>query len=475
MSVSTQSDTNTPFPMEALPKPLANITAEVARILQLPADLPGSMALATVSAALGKSVFFDNPPFRTFPNLYLLATAQSGTGKSAAFSFVTRPLFQLEATMMDAHTDTDLPTLLAEKQLLAVEITKLKTPKAQRTQDRASLIKNLSDANARLAEIDRSLQGPHLIAEDATPPKLASLLASNQETLALFSSEGGDVISNLSGRHNTTGRADDTLYLKGYSLEHHKQDRVGSGAIQLRSPCLTVLLVTTPDEAAGLFDCKHFRVGGLMPRFLVSAPETRWQHDDGKLKVMDEDLALRWGDLINHLAKAFRLGKGDPVGVQASPEAAELLRAFHNDYAVRFDELKEKASFAARHKEHAAKLALVIHCAEHGSRAPDIVLSRETMEAALTLLQYFTGQQDKMIASGVREARAARLADLRTKLNECYPDGQASLSALEKSNTWNKEEIKRLAETFPDRLSIVRVQKPGGGRPSYAVKFIDKL
>lgn len=159
-----------PFPLEALPEPMRAFVAEVARVHQLPPELPGSMALAVVSAGLGQSVVLANPPHETPPNLYYLLTAPSGTGKTAAYSMATKPLFALQSRLMGEHAKGEIPRLLAEKHLVTSEIQQTKKAKGSDPQERAEAINGLEVAMARLAEIEADLLPPRIVCEDATGP-----------------------------------------------------------------------------------------------------------------------------------------------------------------------------------------------------------------------------------------------------------------------------------------------------------------
>lgn len=461
---------NTEFPLGSLPSPMREMVAEVARIHQVPQELPGSMALAAASAALGQGILLDAPPHLTPPGLFVLATASSGTGKSAAYNRITAPLFRLQARLIAGHSESELPRLSAEKQLISLDIQRLKTAKPRDLKERGEVLDSLQRANADLARIEAALPPPRLLVEDATPPKLAALLAANRETLGVFSAEAGDIVSNWQGRHNATGRTDETLFLKGFSREPHSQDRVGTGTIQLLSPCLAMLIVTTPDEAAGLFDNERFRVGGLLARFLVCAPDVRWQRDDGEDRRPNDLILSRWDDLLVSLAESFRLRTSDVETVTAKPETLELLRQLRNDYAARFEELKEQAAFAARHVEYASRIALVLHCVRHREKAGLLPLDRPTMEAGVALLRYYAAQQRRMLAKGIEAARMKRLGDLLEALGR-YPSMSATAADLGRRNGFQREEIQKLADLFPERVKITEEKGPKGGRPATVVSI----
>ena len=50
------------FPIERLPGAAQDVAREIARTRLLPTDLPGSLALVTAAAAIGKGLVMDIPP-----------------------------------------------------------------------------------------------------------------------------------------------------------------------------------------------------------------------------------------------------------------------------------------------------------------------------------------------------------------------------------------------------------------------------
>src|SRR5690625_2965437 len=462
--VETEAPT---FPLESLPQPMRSFVADVAHVHQLPPELPGAMALATVSAALGQSVFLDNPPHRTPPNIYFLTFARSGTGKSECYRAVTWPLFDLQSELIRRFEET-ANGHEADRQILEADARALRANKGNKLSS-AERRTQLEEILGRLKEVEKEATPPRLIAEDATGPALVAMLRAHDETLALFSSEASEVISNISGRHNATGRTDETLLLKSYSIEPHTQDRVGTGNQNLEQPCLAVLLITTPDEAAGLFDKECFTVGGLMPRFLICAPETRWQHKDGIERRLNPKWQEVWRELVQGLARVYRVRGGDPGTVRMEDAAAELLRFHWNGYADRQDEFMGQEAFAARHTEQAARLALILHAVKTGVDACKARLTEATVREAINLIEFYAGEQQKMLSKGVQAAREARLETLLSLLMN-HPEGM-TLRELKRSG-WQEAEIRQLHDAFPERVSVVEVQNPKGGPRSTVVSAL---
>jgi len=198
-----------PFPVNLLPDPMREIVMETARLYQLPPDLPAALAMGAASAALGQGIQLNNPPYSTAGNVYVVISADSGTGKSLAYRFLMEPLY---AAQTAKALDFDLrvrPNLESEKDIVEEKIAAVKKSVLNR-KNRASpsddeTAKNqLRDLKISLEQIDALLQPPRLIVEDATSQKMALLMSHNAETIALLSPDAGDVISNILGQWTST-------------------------------------------------------------------------------------------------------------------------------------------------------------------------------------------------------------------------------------------------------------------------------
>ena len=76
-------ETDSPFPTSMLPPRLEAIVKAIAAAHRVPDVMPASIALAIVSAAMGKGLRIASATGRTtMGNLFFLISAGSGTGKS---------------------------------------------------------------------------------------------------------------------------------------------------------------------------------------------------------------------------------------------------------------------------------------------------------------------------------------------------------------------------------------------------------
>ena len=92
-----------PFPIHLLPSWVRVYVVEVTEALQVPGDLPGCLAIAALAVATGGRV--DVIPMRGWvepTNVYVVIALAPGSRKSAAFSAMTRPLYDAEAALVQA-------------------------------------------------------------------------------------------------------------------------------------------------------------------------------------------------------------------------------------------------------------------------------------------------------------------------------------------------------------------------------------
>jgi len=112
---------------------------------------------------------------------------------------------------------------------------------------------------------------PRLVASDATPEKVASLLAGNGGRLAVLNAESGGLFSILAGRYAKNGPNFD-VFLQAHAGDPLRVDRVGRPSESVQHPALTLVLTPQPDVLAKLADEPGFRERGLLGRFLYALP-----------------------------------------------------------------------------------------------------------------------------------------------------------------------------------------------------------
>lgn len=450
------------FPIERLPGAAKDVALEIARTRLLPPDLPGSLALVTAAAAIGKGLELDIPPHRTRANIFLLATAKSGTGKSDCFRDITAPLIMAEEMENEAHESTRHKKA-AEASLLEKEIAGIKGRTEGNIEKRANLTEKHEAAM-------KALQPPRIIIEDATEPAMKQAFASNREQLALMSPEGGQVIANLLGRYgDTKGQTSDTVALKAFSGDSDSQSRVGTGETRLKSPCLTIALIVTPDKAREMFRNPRFVEGGLMARFLVATSNARPQYDDGEPRRPDAGILDRWQKTILDLVSTYRKAQA-PAVIQCEPEALKVFRDYWNEKFVDcFDEIEGDAAFYARHVEQAKRLSVILHALKHGRDACRERLTADTAADALALVAWFIQNQENALTDARHDKTKSLIENIEEAAKErgtLTNTGRAVTIRNLRRCGISDEAAKTLAQDHPEKYAIEKTQPNGGGRPS---------
>jgi hypothetical protein len=471
-------DEKLPFP-EDLPSPIKEIAGEAVRLYRVEKDLPVLMALANLSAALGRSFFLDAPPHKTPGVIQALNIGPSGGGKSNCYGLISKPFIDADLARLNNWMEKNLPGIQAKIKMLEQKEKKAITdafkngePEDQREQALTGIIRDLDKQKRKLHPI-------RLIVEDVTIPKLGGLLEANDSTMAVFSSEAGDVLSNIYGRNSSVGRTEEHIYKKGFSLESGRVDRVSTGTFVLKEICIAICWVTTPDELSSLFKSELFVHGGFLPRFLICESKSLPKLDDGIDRREDSGVVEEWGQAINELLELRDQYKEDRVMIQPTDAAMNTFRSYGNYYAKKARTNSKSGSFDARRRENAQRLALILHVGQFRKDAVNKELSEATALLACKLSTYYSRTYNRTIE---RAAKGTDLADLERIEKTANEHGKPTEEGLEITvrnlklrNGLSEARLKALAETFGDQFKIVTKKAgPNGGRRSKVVILSSK-
>ena len=457
-----------PFPLHTLPESVGEMARAIAHTERTPASLAGVCTLGFLSAAIGRGLDIQSgPDRRTRGNVYLLASAESGSGKSESFRHAAKPFNEFESALLEDWRSSTLPGLAAEKDILEAEIGKLKRDagNADGTTERGEIKGRLKAKKMALAEIETQMHAPALTVEDVTTEKLAAMLAANSETLASISPDAGAIVNNLLGRYSNSDRTDESVYLKAFSGDFLRVDRQKHvEPVLLKSPCLAALWLTQPDKLETLLGTKELTDGGLIPRLLVCHTEAEaLEIVDGATGIPGDVLAA-YRATIYALLKSYRLAE-EPRTIQPSREALALMnRHFNEIVGRRRGELRDVTSYAARWNEQAWRLAVCIHAGEHGAQAHGQALEVETAARAIELADWFAAQQLEILSAG-RDAGRRQLWDEVLKLLVKNPQGIRPSDVYKARIRANATEAHALLDTMEAAGVLTRTdsQPEGGG------------
>lgn len=305
-----------PFPMDALPPTLALIAKGIARTARVPERLTGPCVLGVVSAAIGAGLEVRSGPSRTTrANLYLMVSAESGTGKTSTFERIAAPLLDFQRDRQEIWRDDTNPRLRAELALLKREIESLEK-KAPKTDDPHERERIRGEIQFKLALQDKFTQQnvePVLLAQDITTERLASMVHEHGEVMFSASSDCRKVIDNLMGRYANSDTTDESFYLAGYSGDHVRVDRGNRAAVNLHRPCLGLLWFGQPDLVDNLFGADTLAQSGFLPRLLLCHSEAKPQPIVEANENLSGTIQDDWQTLVTALLSQYRLPPKSPA------------------------------------------------------------------------------------------------------------------------------------------------------------------
>jgi replicative DNA helicase len=377
------------FPADVLPDTLADYVKGLATATQTPLDLPGVMVLGALAAAAGgRAVVEARTGWREPANLFFGVAMAPGNRKSAVVQEVTYPLHDGERQAIEAARDG-----IREAQVqrdVAQERARAAIRKAHSlTSDEDP--KTLEQEAAEMAAMAEAItvpSVPRLLADDATPEALASLMAEQGGRIALISAEGGP-FDMMAGRYSKVPNLD--VYLKGHAGDHIRVDRQGRAGQIIESPALTVAVAFQPGIFPKIAAGEGFRARGLIARFLFSVPHSFVGYRQIGAAPVIPEVTEKYRTLIQSLVLTLA-DWTDPCILTFSPEAGERLLRLERWVEPRLApgaDLGMLADWGSKLAGAVVRIAGLLHLAANlttGYREP---ISEETFLASARIGDYF--------------------------------------------------------------------------------------
>lgn len=371
-----------PFPTDTLPDSLRGFAESAAEHFLAPIDLPAVMAIGCVSAAIAQRVRINVGPNWFEPaNMYLLAILPPSLHKSPVMKLATSALEEEERDLMKRWREDD------DRRAIKREVVKHRIATIKRRKATAQTEQELTDAMADSAALD-SPPKPMLLSDDATSEALIRRL--QHGPLFMCSAEGRP-FELMSGLYRSKGEDGADVYLKAWSEDPIRAARVTSGDVFIARPNLTMCLAIQPAVVDKLSRRDDFRGRGVIARFLCSFPVTHVGYREwANAQPLSDVATLNFNHSIRSLL-ALPRNETVPV-VTLTTEARCAFQLFRQEleHAQRGEaQLAEWQDLGGKLAGHCARIALVLHMAQHGAVGAEHELSAPTMQAAVTLARYF--------------------------------------------------------------------------------------
>lgn len=353
-----------PFPLDALPGAVRDFAGAVAAAVDCAPDLPAVWALAALGAAAGSgAALMAKRGWAESGNLFVVAVAPPGAGKSPALQHVLAPLWGLNAELFKQYKEA--------------------------TADYEAELDAWSKAKgAAKGEKPLEPQRERVLTTDCTVESLARDLQHAQRGIVLAVDEASSWTRSLNA-YKSRGGADRQSWLSLWNRSGIDIARKTSASVVVEKPWCAVIGATTP---AGLRDVVSedgkSKDDGFADRVLFSYPEPRWSTwTDAELTETE----LRpWRELILGIRERAPREYG-----LARPALAAVKRA-DAAFGVMAQEKTSLRGVLSKMRSHLLRLAVILHAVEV-PEIPDV--GADTIERASAICEYFVAHAERVRAS----------------------------------------------------------------------------
>ncbi|MDO5698140.1 MAG: YfjI family protein [Dermatophilus congolensis] len=378
-----------PFPVDVFPPWVRDMVTETTTALQVPTDLPATLALAGLAIAAGGRADVTPMPGWVEPtNLYTVVALAPGSRKSRAFRDMTGPLYAAEQALCEATAPARIEANLRARRAREQAERAAQNAATEQNDPDAALAEAISAACA--AEQTDDVPEPRLIADDLTPESAVTLLAKHDGRLGLLSAEGGSFTTLTGTRYSAAANLEPLL--KAHAGDMMRIDRKGRPAERVERPALTIAFTTQPGNLAAIANAPEARERGLLARFLYCLPVNTVGNRQIGPPPISQGTRDEYG---RHLA-------GLVTALYALPERA--LITFDADAVDALDQLQRwieprlhphtgslaaVADWASKMAGAAVRIAGLLHLASHGPEGIDSPIRGETMRAGEHVARYY--------------------------------------------------------------------------------------
>ncbi len=382
---------------------LRDFLVRVAELQQVDPAFPALLALGIVAGAAGKhwELRLAGTGWREPIALWTICAMESGTGKSPVFRPLVKPLREWELKISEQE-DRGIADWEAERDLAMAQLARASRPTKKQLEDaednpirREELQDALITARRRIADLDRERpQSRGLMASSLTTAALVAFLASHQQRCLIVDPEGGVFNHAFAGRSNVERDIDP--WLKGYSSETIKQERVGGDRHRgntvrfVADPVLSMALSTQID-ALDLFRDQYAESRGFLARFITAT----FDYDLPTLAIvegeMPAELQARWGARIHALLD--RVIPEKPAEILLCEQGADLFKDWMQRWldVGRADPVADKAdvcgygsAIGAKIRSNVLRIIALLHILEDPdaatARRPSVAVVRAVLD-----------------------------------------------------------------------------------------------
>lgn len=377
------------WPENVFPVPFEKFIRELSRSTETPIELSAMIALSVIASIYQKKYVVQVKEDYAEPtNLWTAVVLPPASRKSKVFNEVMKPIKEWE---------------FAEQELLKPLVESMSSQR--KTQEgRIKELRNLAtkatnpeEYNKYQMEVEHLEQTlpsipnvPQLWTGDVTPEHLGTLMASNNDSMAVLSDEGG-IFDILAGLYSN-GQANIDLFLQAHAASSVRVDRGSRPPIMLKRAVLSMGLTFQPETIRNICRNRTFRGRGLLGRFLYAYPASNIGRRTFAEPPIDLTIQIEYDRLVKvMLDKTFKEDKGNkPLALRMSDTAyAKFLEYAIGNEVMMSEEcgrLTEITDWAGKLPGAMARIAGILHLIRYAEGDPsEHLVSFEDMASAVKI------------------------------------------------------------------------------------------
>ena len=340
--------------------------------------------------------------------------------KSAVCSAMAKPMNEYEKEWNKIHA-SEIDFSKSQKSILERRLKALEDQASKGKVEMADVRK----ASEELTDF-REIKPMRLYGDDVTTEKLVIMISENNGKAAIFSPEGG-IFDLLKGMYTRYVNID--VFLKGYSGDPIRVDRIGRESETIYNPVLTIMLMAQPSVLAGVMENGNFRGRGLTARFLYCVPESNVGKRKYRSKPIPPETYAAYADCINNILSDEP--EDAPIVITLSPEADALIEAFSEELEPKLKtEYADIADWAGKIVGSTARIAALLCrserriCREFMTVTEPLIVSGGTMANAVRIGRYFIEHAKAAFSllgadESIRNCKYVLSAIAKAELAEC--------------------------------------------------------